>query len=121
MTELEGYWGKHLTLDCKGCGSFITNKEVVSGFVRYLVARIGMKAYGPLWIESFGEGEDKAGFTFFQPIMTSNIVGHCVDATGELYLDVFSCKDFDEALVEGIVRQMFEPEKITSRTVYRKA
>ena len=121
MTDSIGFWGKHLTIDCGGCSSAITNKEVVKAFVRYLVARIEMKAFGDIWIESFGEEEDKAGFTFFQPIMTSNISGHCVDATGELYLDVFSCKEFDEAIVEDIVRQIFEPDSVTCRVVYRKA
>jgi S-adenosylmethionine/arginine decarboxylase-like enzyme len=56
-----------------------------------------------------------------QLISTSNITGHFMDISGEAYIDVFSCKPYDQDEAENCVQEFFRPVKITSRLVYRQA
>ena len=61
------------------------------------------------------------GWTVVQLIETSNICGHFVDENGDFYLDVFSCKDFNENIVTDYIQQCFVPETIKSEVFLRDA
>jgi S-adenosylmethionine/arginine decarboxylase-like enzyme len=54
-----------------------------------------MVPFGEPQIVMFGSG-NKKGYTLVQLIETSNITAHFVEETDDLYLDVFSCKEFEE-------------------------
>ena len=113
-------WGYHLSLDCYGgVKEFITNKNNIASFAKELVKRIDMKAYGEPQVIHFGE-DDKQGFTLVQLIETSNICAHFCDDTGNFYLDVFSCKEFDPSIVEDIVSEYFSPKTIIKRAIARE-
>ena len=43
-------------------------------------------------------------------IETSNICAHMMDDSGDMYLDVFSCKLFDQDTVIKIVKKYFKPK-----------
>ena len=79
-----------------------------------------MVAYGEPQIVMFGSG-NKKGYTLVQLIETSNITAHFVEETNDMYLDVFSCKDFDEHVVAGLIANYFSPENLESRIVTRQA
>jgi len=112
-------WGYHLVLDCStGDKSLITSKENIENFAKVLVQRIDMKAYGDPQIIHFGE-DDKQGYTLIQLIETSNITGHFCDDTGDFYLDVFSCKDYDPLIVLETVREFFNTKYERARFLYR--
>ena len=121
MTET--YWGYHLLLDCANCNhDKMTDKQNINNFVKTLIVRIDMEAIGEPWIETTaGHLPDKSGYSLFQMIVTSNISGHFIDATNEVYLDVFSCKPFDLTVVEDTVREYFEPSKIRLNYITRNA
>lgn len=114
-------WGFHLALDCGDCDrDKITSKENIENFSKALVERIDMKAYGDPVAVHFAEHDPgKAGFTLVQLIETSNICAHFVDATGECYLDVFSCKDFDTETVLTTVSEFFDPKNVIVREFER--
>lgn len=100
-------WGYHLTLDIGGCDpDLIRSKNNVAAFAKVLVDKIDMVAYGEPQVVHFGDG-DKEGFTLVQLIETSNITGHFCNSTNTAYLDVFSCKDFDPAVVKEVAKQFF--------------
>lgn len=112
-------WGYHLMLDCYDADKeLMKNKQNVETFARVLVSRIDMKAYGDPQVIHFGEG-DKEGFTLVQLIETSNICAHFANETGNFYLDVFSCKEYDPNVVLEVVNQFFSPKKIRERFVER--
>lgn len=112
-------WGYHLMLDCYDADKeLMKNKQNVETFARVLVSRIDMKAYGDPQVIHFGEG-DKEGFTLVQLIETSNICAHFANETGNFYLDVFSCKEYDPNVVLEVVNQFFSPKKIKERFVER--
>ena len=54
-------------------------------------------------------------------IETSNITGHFVDADGNFYIDVFSCKPFDNNTVIEKVDKYFKPEKVRMHYISRDA
>lgn len=114
-------WGYHLLLDCKrGDKEKIQDKEVISSFVKELVNKIDMVPYGELMIERFAtHDEEKAGISFCQMIETSNITGHFVEKTGDFYLDVFSCKEFEIETVMNCAMNYFLPEEVTKLFVSR--
>lgn len=105
-------WGKHAVVDCQaGDIEKITSKENIEAFAKELVKRIDMVAFGEPTVVHFGSG-NKTGYTLVQLIETSNICGHFCDDTGDCYIDVFSCKEFDINVVLDVVREFFNPKKI---------
>ena len=114
-------WGKHLVLDVAGCSpKMISCPIVIGNFTRDLVKRIDMKAYGEPQIVMFGTG-NKKGYTLIQLIETSNIAAHFVEENNSMYLDVFSCKDFDAAIVKDVVKEYFDGQRFSSRVFLRQA
>merc|ERR1712196_605715 len=65
--------------------------------------------------------EDKniSGYTMYQMIETSNISGHFVDNTQDIYLDVFSCKEFDEKTTVEWLDKYFLPEQMNYEYLVR--
>ena len=112
-------WGLHAVLNAtKCCPSAIRSKRVIEAFTKDLVKRIDMVSYGPPQIIHFGTG-NKAGFTLVQLIETSNIVAHFVEEYDDMYLDVFSCKEFNPGIVETTVQQYFHPGAVSCQVLER--
>jgi S-adenosylmethionine/arginine decarboxylase-like enzyme len=115
-------WGWHLILDCGGCNDNIKSKHLVAAFAKQIVADIDMKAFGEPIVEHFATHDPmKGGFSLVQLIETSAITAHFVDATGEMYLDIFSCKDIPIDTAIGVVKQYFEPKSIKMHFLTRQA
>lgn len=117
------YWGYHLMLDCSGCDVVrIRDRDTIANFVRVLVKRIGMVAFGEPLIEYFAAGaEDKAGFSMVQLIETSSITAHFVDRDAHAYIDIFSCKSFDTDVCKNTVEEFFTAQKIRVNFITRNA
>jgi S-adenosylmethionine/arginine decarboxylase-like enzyme len=114
-------WGKHLILDAAGCSpKRIGSSIVIKNFTNELVRRIDMKAYGEPQIVMFGTG-NKKGYTLIQLIETSNIAGHFVEENNSMYLDVFSCKNFDPDVVKQAVNEFFDAKKFRTKVMLRQA
>ena len=115
------YWGYHLVLDCGDCNnSQITDPKNISNFAIELVKRIDMVAYGEPQVVYFGTG-NKEGYTLVQLIETSNICAHFVNENNSLYLDVFSCKTFDNNEVIETVKEFFGAKTIRITYLTRQA
>ena len=115
------YWGYHTLMDCSGCSAAaISSETVIYNFMKNLVRDIDMVAYGEPQIVRFGSG-DKFGITAVQLIETSSITIHFVEENNTMYLDVFSCKEYDPAVVENLVRLTFGATKIRKNYITRNA
>lgn len=115
------YWGHHLLLNARRCvPATIRSKSLIEGFSRDLVKKIDMVAYGNPKVVMFGTG-NKKGYTLVQLIETSNITGHFVEETDDMYLDVFSCKTFDPKTVKEVVDYYFGPASVDTKFVSRDA
>lgn len=120
---MSDYWGFHGIYNCSGCDiASISSRETIYNFTKELVDKIDMIAYGEPIIEHFAEHDPtKAGYTMLQMIQTSNLSAHFVESNGEAYIDVFSCKNFDSAVVEEIIVKYFKATQIQSARILRSA
>jgi S-adenosylmethionine/arginine decarboxylase-like enzyme len=120
-TEVNGqkYYGKHFMATAVACNENLLNLESVSRFVKEMVPAIDMVPYGDLVIARFGEGIEE-GISAVQLIVTSAITIHTNDMYRDLYLDVFSCKWFDEAIIVKMIKEFFSPEEIKENVVLRR-
>jgi S-adenosylmethionine/arginine decarboxylase-like enzyme len=98
----------------------IRSADNIRDFSKRLVKDIKMVPYGEPQIIMFGTG-NKKGYTLVQLIETSNICAHFVEETDDMYLDVFSCKEFDPVLVKSIVQYHFQPDRCDSLMLHRDA
>jgi hypothetical protein len=119
------YWGYHLLLDCAELDhTAITSHDTIYNFTKKLVKDIDMVAYGEPQIVNFGSG-NKAGYTLVQLIETSNIVAHFVPDDGmggnAMYLDVFSCKEYDDQIVIELVKEFFGAKYVRPNYLTRQA
>lgn len=117
------YWGYHLLLDCKNCNiKKVKSADNIKEFVINLVKDIDMVAYGEPIIEHFATHDpDAAGYSLVQLIETSSITGHFVDKTGDAYLDIFSCKQFDVNTAVSVVNKYFAPSNVKVNFLTRQA
>lgn len=113
-------FGKHLLIDVEGCNGNLESIEHWKSWFKELLKIIDMKPYGELVIDEFGEG-DLLGVSAVQLIYTSCITMHTYYKNRGIYLDVFSCKDYDEKKVIGHVMKHFEPnlDNIKYKIIYR--
>ena len=115
-------WGQHLILDLAGCNENIRKQAAIRAFVRELVAAIDMVAYGEPVIQHFAEHVPAAaGYSMVQLIETSAVTGHFSDKNRDAYLDIFSCKPFDNDKAIAVTDKHFEPESIHMLTLARDA
>jgi len=114
-------WGYQLLINASGCDpEAIRSKKVITAFVNDLVTRIHMKAYGAPRIVRFGKG-DLVGLTLVQLIEKSDITSHFIEKTNDAYMDVFSCKTFDPAVVVRLFTEYFKPLHKTTHFFTRQA
>lgn len=115
-------WGWELIVNLGDCErEKIKNEQNIRDFVKELVDKIDMKAYGDLLIAHFATHDpSKGGYSFCQMIETSAITAHFVDENGNAYLNIFSCKEFEIGTVVEMARKYFLPKALDTRLITRK-
>lgn len=113
------HYGKHVILTAGACNAALLEKDKIADFCRDMVKKIDMVPFGEPFVERFGEG-DEVGISAVQLIQTSAITIHTNDEARDLYLDVFSCKDFEAETVLACVREWFAPETIEHDVLLRR-
>jgi len=115
---VERMWSPmHLIIDAR-CQNqqVMTDKHLLSKWIIRLCHVIGMTPVGPVHTISFPfPGSDKPAISACQFLGESAIVAHPYPEFDYMYLDVFSCKEFDtEKAVEFIQRTL----KVTESTIH---
>jgi S-adenosylmethionine/arginine decarboxylase-like enzyme len=113
------HYGKHLMATALGCNEAILSIEKMYEFLQNCADEIDMVRYGPPIIARFGGGIE-TGLSGVQLIETSAISFHTNDAHRDMYLDVFSCKTFEEETVRKVLDAFLSPTSVTCEMVYRK-
>lgn len=92
----KGGYGLELIIDLKGCDLSDLSKEKLGRFFVELCDRIKMVRYGePIFWEDHSDIPHLRGTSGVQFIQTSNIVCHPLPILNAVYINVFSCKEFD--------------------------
>lgn len=100
-------WGLSTAVDLHDCRpEAIRDRDHIEAYVIALCKLIGMKRFGGCQVVHFGKGR-VAGYSMLQLIETSLISGHFANDSNRAYLDVFSCKGYDPAVVEEFSRKFF--------------
>lgn len=112
-------WGLCTALDLQDCNrDLIRNADDIRRYVVELCELIDMKRFGECQVVDFGSGR-VAGYSMVQLISTSLISGHFANDTNNAYLDVFSCKGYDPAVVETFSKDFFGARRSTTTVTLR--
>ena len=119
-------YGKELTLDLYDCDIDRFNRENLGEFFDGLVKLLDMEQ-GPrhFWDYDGAENEKAVapdhlcGTTAVQFIYTSNITVHTLDKLRKVYLNIFSCKDFDVAEATRWCVRFFNAGHVVARDFER--
>ena len=111
-------WGWSTSVDLKNCSNKIKDKDTLKDYVYQVCDLIDMKRFGVCQVYHFGT-DNKAGYSLLQLIETSNITGHFCDSTHSAYIDIFSCKPYDEKKMAEFTQRFFESDKMVYKMTER--
>jgi S-adenosylmethionine/arginine decarboxylase-like enzyme len=112
-------WGKSVSIDLFDCDlSLISDPESIRKFVQSIVSEIHMVAHGPCLVERFG-CDDLEGYSAIQFIETSSITVHCDEPGRRAFIDIFSCKNFDDQAAVNYSRKYFKAQSVKSTPLNR--
>ena len=122
-----GTYGKEFILDIHNCDSSTFNRSSIRNYFKELCSLIKMERDKLSWWDDHGVPLDEQetephlkGTTAVQFIKTSNIVIHTLDLLGNVYINIFSCKDFDEDAAAKFSEEWFRGEIVDSHLIERK-
>lgn len=119
--DIEKAWGLACSFDIYDCDpNTIRDAQEIKRFVYELCELIEMKRFGECVVVDFGEDERVAGFSMIQLIETSLISAHFANASNTTYLDVFSCKPYNPAVVEEFAMKFFGGSRCITHMNLRK-
>ena len=119
-------YGFELILDLHGCDVSVFNRESLEGYFKKVCDAIGMERedlhfwdYKGLPEEEIPKDSHLLGTTAVQFITTSNIVIHTLDLLKAVYVNIFSCKEFDKEIAEQITKEWFGAKEYRTRFIER--
>ncbi len=120
-------YGKELILDLHDCNAKRFNRRMVRKFFREVCDLINMQRRELFWWDDYGLPPEERqtephlkGTSAVQFIMTSNITIHTLDILKSVYLNIFSCKDFDAKKAAEFSREFFGGRIVTQIVIERK-
>lgn len=119
-------YGKELIIDLHDCDPTTFTRKSIRKYFKLLCKRIDMKAEKLCWWDDYGLEEEfqqkethTKGTTAVQFILTSNITIHTLDILKNVYINVFSCKDFDTEMAKKFSAEWFKGKIINSQIIER--
>ena len=114
-------YGAELVLDLHDCDlEGLVNKEKLTEFFVKLCEKIDMKRHGePLFWEDYGDVPHLHGVSAMQFIETSTIVCHPLPMLHSVYVNIFSCKDFDEGAALEFCKDFWRAKREVHTLVIR--
>lgn len=119
-------YGNELILDLHGCDSSLFTRKHLRRFFRELCTLIDMTPTKLVFWDDVGVLPEERqtephlkGTSAVQFILTSNITIHTLDLLGAVYVNIFSCKDFDVTEALNFVASFFQTDDFTHRTLER--
>ncbi len=124
--EIKPY-GYELILDLHDCDPSTFNRPSIEGFFKKLCKKIDMTQCDLHFWDDVGVAPEEQqtsphtkGTSAVQFILTSTIVIHTLDLMGAVYINVFSCKEFDSAIVKQLSETFFQGKIVNNHFIERK-
>lgn len=132
-------YGKELILDLENCNPEKFNRKEFRNFYDELCELLGVEKgpvhfwdYSGFWYNIYCWIFDRdslkknapphlKGTSAVQFIMTSSLVIHALDDLKTLYINIFSCDNFDEDKVSAYVKTYFEGRIVAQHNITRGA
>ena len=119
-------YGKELIIDLHNCNSELFTRKNIRNYFKDICKSIDMKAEKLCWWDDLHtpeiekETEDHLiGTSAIQFIRTSNITIHTLDKLKKVYINIFSCKDFDKDIVILLSQKWFDGIMVNNYTIRR--
>lgn len=119
-------YGHELILDLHGCDSGAFNRESIEEFFSLLCDKIEMTACELYFWDDIGLPPEECqtaphtkGTSAVQFILTSSMVIHTLDLLDAVYLNIFSCKEFDPDAAASFAVEWFQATDYRSHHLER--
>lgn len=119
--ENANYWGLLTTIDLKNCNpEKIRSAQEIEKFVIKICDLIEVKRFGDPTIVHFGEDPRVSGYSLVQLIETSLVSGHFANETNSAYIDIFSCKYYNQKCAVDFCKGFFGAQVVNHMIRLRK-
>lgn len=123
-----GAYGKEIIIDMHECDVSKFNRKELRKYFKELCALIDMERCDLYFWDYVGvpqkeidaEPDHLVGTSAVQFIKTSNIVIHTLDRLGKVFLNIFSCKDYNSNVVIEFSKNFFGGKIINITEVERR-
>lgn len=115
-------FGQELILDLYECDpKTISSAAKIKKFVIQLCDEvIHMKRYGDALIPHFGHANPKtSGFSLVQLIETSSVTAHFAEYDNSVYLNIFSCADYNSEKTKIFCQKYFGAKRVKAKLLKR--
>jgi S-adenosylmethionine/arginine decarboxylase-like enzyme len=119
-------YGVELILDLHGCDVSKFTRDSITRYFEQLCELIDMSREELVFWDDTGLPEDEKqtsphtqGTSAVQFILTSSIVIHTLDQLRAVYVNMFSCKEFDPKLAEKFTAEWFGAGDCSARFIER--
>ena len=126
---IESGWGYHLMMTLRRCNpELIRDEGIIKQFIVDLCDKIKMTRHGEPLLTRFGSDPKVCGYSVVQFIEESNITfrvlpaeisGHWVEENNKIFLDIFSCVQFDIDPTVEFCKKFFKAEEVEHRYIVR--
>ncbi len=120
-------YGKELILDLHHCDPTTFTRKHIRNYFKKICSLIDMERCKLCWWDDLNTPEEEKetephlkGTTAIQFIKTSNITIHTLDLLKSVYLNIFSCKDFDPEIVKQFTEEWFKGKIVNNHVIERK-
>jgi len=120
------HYGKELILDIHNCDPTTFNRESLNQYFKELCELIKMQRCDLHFWDDDGVSEEEKqtsphtkGTSAIQFILTSNITIHTLDLLKSVYINIFSCKEFDCDVAKKFSEKWFRGEIVNCVEVKR--
>jgi len=120
--ERRGVWGMLTSIDLFGCApEILRDGGKIKQYAVELCNLIEMKRFGEPVIVRFGADPKVSGFSLAQLIETSLVSGHFAENDNSVYIDIFSCKFYDQVKAVEFTKTFFGSDNAVFNTTLRGA
>lgn len=120
-------YGKEVILDLHNCDVSTFTRRSIRKYCKVLCKAIDMHRDTLVFWDDYGvpakykqTQPHTKGITAVQFILTSNITIHTLSDLKSVYLNIFSCKDFDEKKAAEISKDWFKGDIVTNHIIIRR-
>ena len=120
-------YGKELILDIHNCDPATFTRKSIQNYFNELCNLIDMERCKLCWWDDYDVPPEEQetephlkGTTAIQFIKTSNITIHTLDLLQNVYVNIFSCKEFDADTAGKFTKEWFKGKVVNSHIIERR-